>query len=61
MAVGDWLCDSSWGVWLKEGNIGGRPHWRLLPSGGASVSRWRSMEVFGGHFGEGGVTALTSG
>lgn len=63
VAVGDWLklCDGTAGVWLKEGNIGGRLRMGLLPSRGASVSRWRSMKVCGGRFGEGGASDLTSG
>lgn len=61
-AVGDWLklCDGAAGAWLKDGNIGGRLRWGLLPSRGASVSRCRSMKVCGGRFGEGGASDLTS-
>lgn len=61
MAAGDWLCDGTGDVWLKEGNIGGRLRWGLLPLRGASVSRWRSKKVCGGRFGEGGASDLTSG
>lgn len=62
VAAGDWLklCDGTGGVWLKEGNIGGRLRCGLMPSRGASVSRWRSMKVCGGCFGEGGASDLTS-